>query len=197
MNFTCPFILASASPRRQTLLARLGVRFEVDPSNVDETVEEHAAPESTATRLALEKAWAVADRHPDALILGADTIVVIDGTILGKPASASEALVMLTCLSGRIHRVYTGISLVHPATGRALAECETTEVTFAPMTDREKLEYVATGSPLDKAGAYGIQDDEGAWFVSGIVGDFYNVVGLPLHRLYTLAHREFPDLIRS
>lgn len=197
MNFTCPFILASASPRRQTLLARLGVRFEVDPSNVDETVDEHAAPEATATRLALEKAWDVAERHPEALVLGADTIVVIDGKVLGKPASATDAIAMLTCLSGRTHRVYTGIALIHPASGRALAECETTEVTFAHMSDREKLEYVATGSPLDKAGAYGIQDDEGAWFVSGIVGDFYNVVGLPLHRLYTLAHREFPDLIRS
>lgn len=197
MNFTCPFILASASPRRQTLLARLGVRFEVDPSHVDETVEEHAVPEATATRLALEKAWVVAERHPDALVLGADTIVVIDGTVLGKPASPAEAIAMLTRLSGRTHRVYTGISLIHPATGRALAECETTEVTFAVMTDREVLEYVSTGSPLDKAGAYGIQDDEGAWFVSGIAGDFYNVVGLPLHRLYSLAHREFPDLIRS
>lgn len=197
MNFTCPFILASASPRRQTLLSRLGVRFEVDPSDIDETVDEHTPPEATATRLALEKAWAVAERHPGALVLGADTIVVIDDTVLGKPASAADAMAMLTRLSGRTHRVYTGIALVHPASGRALAECETTEVTFAPMTGREILEYVSTGSPLDKAGAYGIQDDEGAWFVSGIAGDFYNVVGLPLHRLYTLANREFPDLIRS
>ncbi len=195
MRFTCPFVLASASPRRRTLLSRLGVPCTVDPAHVDESIDDSALPEAEAARLASEKAAWVAARHPDALVLGADTIVVIDGRVLGKPESTDEAHAMLRTLSGRSHHVHTGVALVHRPSGRAVAETESTRVTFAPMTEAERAAYVATGSPLDKAGAYGIQDDEGAWFVSGIEGDFYNVVGLPLHRLYRIVRRDFPDLL--
>lgn len=197
MRFSCPFVLASASPRRRTLLARLGVPCTIDPAHVDETLDPLARPENEAARLAMDKAAWVAARHPRSLVLGADTVVVVDDSVLGKPESAEEAHAMLRTLSGRTHLVHTGIALVHPPSGRSVRETETTRVTFAPISDAERTAYVQTGSPLDKAGAYGIQDDEGAWFISGIEGDFYNVVGLPLHRLYRVVQRDFRDLLAT
>lgn len=188
-----PLVLASQSPRRRQLLERLGIPFSVHPSDVDETVPPDTAPSEVAALLATQKAEAIAPQHPDALTLGADTIVVLDDVVLGKPADAVEAAAMLRRLSERSHMVYTGLALVHH--GRTVTTHEATEVTFATLTDAEIAAYVQTGSPLDKAGAYGIQDDLGAFFVEGIQGDYYNVVGLPLRRLYGTLRTYFADLL--
>ena len=197
MKLRVPLILASRSPRRRKLLAQLGLDFEVHPSDLDENAMNHRLPEQLVEQLALEKARAVATRFPEALTLGADTIVVLDGDVLNKPADEAEARAMLRRLSGRTHTVYTGVALVHPASRREVVDYEATQVTFAPLTDVEIDAYVATGSPLDKAGAYGIQDDYGAVFIRRIEGDYYNVVGLPLHRLYRMLRNHFADLIED
>ncbi len=197
MKLLVPLILASRSPRRRKLLAQLGLDFEVHPSDLDETAMNHRLPEQLVEQLALEKARAVATRFPEALTLGADTTVVLDGDVLNKPADEAEARAMLRRLSGRTHTVYTGVALVHPASRREVVDYEATQVTFAPLTDAEIDAYVATGSPLDKAGAYGIQDDYGAVFIRRIEGDYYNVVGLPLHRLYRMLRNHFADLIED
>lgn len=184
-------ILASGSPRRQELLAQIGIPFEVRVSEADETVGE-TLPERVVLELSRRKAEAVLtelvgeNNEQSYLVIGADTIVACDGQILGKPHSAADAERMLGMLSGRGHRVYTGVTLLkYPADGktvsRSFAEC--TEVHFAPMTDAEIREYVATGDSLDKAGAYGIQG-MCARYITGITGDYYNVVGLPVGRLY-------------
>ncbi|MEZ4701692.1 MAG: Maf family protein [Rhodothermales bacterium] len=195
MQFRCPFVLASTSPRRKHLLEQLGLAFERCAPEVDESFDPALAPPAIVEDLAGRKADAVAHRFPDALVLSADTIVVLDGDVLNKPASSEEAASMLRRLSGRTHEVYTGIALAQAATSRRVTAHEATRVTFAPLNDREIAAYVATGSPLDKAGAYGIQDDRGALFVARIEGDYYNVVGLPLHRVYTVAKASFSDLM--
>lgn len=195
MRFTCPFVLASASPRRRVLLSRLAVSFVVDPSDVDEDHDGAASPGTLVESLSLSKALDVSGRHPDALLLGADTVVVLDGRILGKPVDGEEAASMLRSLSGRTHRVYSGIALVHAPSGRKVTSHSITDVTFAAIDDVEIAGYVASGSPLDKAGAYGIQDDAGAWFIEGIHGDYHTVVGLPLRRLYSVVRRDFSDLL--
>lgn len=197
MKLRVAFILASQSPRRRKLLAQLGLPFEVHPSHVDENAINHHSPAQLVQQLALEKARVVAARFPEALTLGADTLVVLDGEVLNKPADAAEARTMLRRLSGRTHTVYTGIALVHPASQRQITDYEATQVTFASLTDAEINAYVATGSPLDKAGAYGIQDDYGAVFIRRIEGDYYNIVGLPLHRLYHMLRSHFADLVEG
>lgn len=196
MKLNVPLILASRSPRRKKLLGQMGLDFSVHVSAVDEQVEAHLAPDAVVEQLARDKAAAVAQHYPDALTLGADTIVVLDGAILGKPSGPDEARSMLRRLAGRTHTVYTGIALLHPASNRSIVAHETTHVTFGALDDDEIADYVATGSPLDKAGAYGIQDDLGAVFIARIDGDYYNVVGLPLHRLYRLLRTHFSDVIR-
>ncbi len=178
-----PLVLASNSPRRRRLLEQLGFDLLVDPSHVDETFDPSQTPAEMAMALAKAKANDVARRHPGQIVLGADTIVVLDGEMLGKPTDAADACRLLALLAGRSHEVWTGVCLRGP-TDDETCFAERTEVEFAPLTDAEIEAYVATGSPLDKAGAYGIQDDWGAVFVSGIRGDYYNVVGLPLHALY-------------
>lgn len=175
-------VLASASPRRRALLSDLGLSFAVEPARFDESQVTDGDPVARAKALADGKALDVAGRHPDALVIGADTIVVIDGTILGKPEDEEDARRMLRLLSGRTHRVYTGVSLRHLASGRHALEVEATDVTFGPLTDEQIARYVATGEPMDKAGAYGIQG-YGATLVRGIHGCYFNVVGLPLYRL--------------
>ncbi len=197
MRLNVPLVLASASPRRRHLLRQLGLEVIVHPSHVEETVPDALAPETVVQLLAKHKAEAVAPTYPEALTLGADTIVVLDGDILGKPGCAGEAHAMLRRLSGRTHTVYTGFALVHPASRRAVTAFEATHVTFAHLSDEEIAAYVATGAPLDKAGAYGIQDDYGALFIPRIEGDFFNVVGLPLHRLYRILRKEFKDLLEG
>lgn len=188
-----PLLLASASPRRRHLLGVLGIPFEVLPAHVDETAPPDAEPAALVRHLALEKALAIARRHPDRLVLGADTIVVLDGQMLGKPADADDAARMLRRLSGKMHTVFTGLALVHLDGAQRVAAHEETGVFFANLSDAEIARYVDSGAPLDKAGAYGIQDDWGAVFISRIEGDYYTVVGLPLHRLYHLLRQHFGD----
>lgn len=197
MRLSAPFILASGSPRRKHLLEQLGVDFEVAVSDVSEELSEFTEPGSAAEVLAQRKADQVAAGRPDALTLGADTIVVLGGEMLGKPADEHEAAAMLRRLSGRTHTVITGIALVHPESSRVVTAREATRVTFGEMDDLEIESYVASGSPMDKAGSYGIQDDRGALFVERIDGDFYNVVGLPLRRLYCVLRTYYSDLLAS
>jgi septum formation protein len=185
-------ILASASPRRTHLLKQIGLRFTVVPAHVDESIDELLPPYEHVTILAERKARAVAQRLGEGVVLGADTIVVLDGGIINKPADAADARRMLRMLSGRRHEVYTGFTLMDASDSRSITGWERTEVWFRVLEDQEIAAYVAAGSPMDKAGAYGIQDDYGAVFVEKISGDFYNVVGLPLCRVF-LALREFTN----
>ena len=174
-------VLASQSPRRQALLRLLTEDFEVLISDADETLPEGIAPADAVMMLAARKAEAVAALCPDALVIGADTVVAIDGQILGKPADAKEAGAMLRLLSGRVHEVYTGVCLWKNQTARSF--CCVTQVDFAPLSEQEITWYVASGEPFDKAGGYGIQG-LAARFVRGITGDYFNVMGLPVRMLY-------------
>jgi septum formation protein len=176
-------ILASASPRRRELLSQIGVVFDVDAAHVDEGDDPRVN--------AVEKARAVAARHrgEDAVVLGADTEVVLDGSVLGKPGGEAHAREMLRRLSGRSHAVVTAYALVDCTTGRELVRSVETDVTFRHLTDDDIDAYVATGEPLDKAGAYGIQG-RGAVLVDRIDGDYFTVVGLPLADL-AAALRDF------
>lgn len=178
-------VLASQSPRREALLRQIGLDFEVVPSGVDESVLEGLSPAEAAEKLALQKAVSVAANRSQGLVVGADTVVVLGGRILGKPADPEEAAAMLRRLSGREHQVITGLAVVDAATGRTRSGTVTTNVRFATLTPDLIARYVATGEPLDKAGAYGIQGF-GALLIEGIRGCYYNVVGLPLHRLAEL-----------
>jgi septum formation protein len=195
MKFSCPFVLASTSPRRKQLLEQLGLTFDQAAPDVDESFQPSLSPPAIVENLAERKAAVISYRFPEALVLAADTIVVLDDEILNKPATPDEAIRMLGRLSGRTHVVYSGIALAHAPSGRHVVTHEATRVSFATLNEREIAAYVATGSPMDKAGAYGIQDDRGALFVSGIEGDYYTVVGLPLHRFYTVLKTTFADLL--
>ncbi len=181
-----PVVLASASPRRQVLLRQLGLEFTVAPSNFDEESVPVASPVDLVTTLAHRKAALVAAAYDDAVVVGADTIVVLGETVLGKPRDAAEAVRMLEMLSGREHHVYTGFSVVDRPSNRAVTEYECTRVHFRSLGAAEIRAYVASGSPMDKAGSYGIQDDYGAVFVERIDGCFYNVVGFPLTKFYVV-----------
>ena len=171
-------ILASASPRRRELLARLIRDFVVVPSNVDEALAAPITPAPVAA-LALRKARAVAGRVTEGVVLGADTIVVVDGQPLGKPTSHDDARAMLRRLRGRSHEVITGVGVVDAASRREAATAVVTRVFMASFTDQAIDDYVATGEPFDKAGAYAIQE-KGSDLVAGYVGSYTNVVGLPL-----------------
>jgi septum formation protein len=173
-------ILASASPRRRELLAHLGLPFTVQAADIDETPYPDEDPRAYTERLAREKALAIAQHQPDATVLAADTTVVLDDLILGKPHDAADARRMLQMLQGRSHRVITGVA-VH-SNNQTTVESEQTLVTFAQMSVEMIDRYVATGEPLDKAGAYGIQG-AAAQFIPRIEGDYSNVVGLPLARV--------------
>lgn len=170
-------ILASQSPRRRALLDMLGIPFEVVTAGIDETMDPSLPPEENAARVCRAKARAVGRTHPGRLILAADTIVVVEGRILGKPHSPQEAKAMLQTLSGRRHTVMTGFCLWQD--GAADTHVEQTHLRFKPLSDAEIDAYIGTGSPMDKAGAYGIQD-QAAVFVEALEGDYYNVMGLPL-----------------
>ena len=166
-------ILASASPRRRELLAQIGVAFDLEVADVDE------GDDPRVNALAKARAVVVRHRGEDAVVLGADTEVVLDGEVLGKPADDAHARDMLTRLSGRTHSVVTAYALVDCISGDELVRAVETDVTFRPLTDDDIDAYVATGEPLDKAGAYGIQG-RGAVLVDRIGGDYFTVVGLPL-----------------
>lgn len=179
-------ILASASPRRQELLKFAVHDFEICPADIDETVPQDIAPEKASEYLAIGKARAVAQAHPEDIIIGCDTVVILDGVIMGKPHDEKAAFDMLRSLSGHTHKVITGVCICKNGREKSFSQC--TEVDFYPLTDEEIRAYIATGDPMDKAGAYGIQS-EGCILVKGIRGDFFNVVGLPVARL----RRELED----
>ncbi len=176
-------VLASASPRRRELLEPFFPGLVVDPPKVTEEPALGETPESLVERLALAKAREVALRHPQSLVIGADTVVVLGGDILGKPSCREEVVDMLSRLSGRWHRVVTGVALVRD--GLFKVSHAVTRVRFAPLSAEEIEFYASTGEPMDKAGGYGIQG-VGGLFVSEIQGSYTNVVGLPLHLLYRL-----------
>lgn len=176
-------VLASASPRRADLLTSAGFAFDVVPADVDERVLAGEDPAAHVRRLALAKALAVAPFYPDRVVIGADTVVVIDGLILGKPDGDEAAAVMLRRLSGRSHDVLTGVCLCHAAAVRQAVERST--VRFAPLTEQEIASYVASGEPRDKAGAYAIQG-LASRFVVSVEGSYSNVVGLPVSTIYGL-----------
>ncbi len=176
-------VLASSSPRRRQLLEMLGIPHLVDPSDVSEEPESGEPPERFAERLAREKALQVAARHPGAPVLGADTVVVLGQRVLGKPISPADATRMLTELSGCEHRVVTAVALARDREVRD--RCDVTRVWFRPLTAEMISAYVATGEPLDKAGAYGVQG-YGAVLVERIEGDFFGVMGLPVRLVVEL-----------
>lgn len=177
-----PLILASTSPRRAELLGQLPVAFRVVPSAATEVMAEHLSPLEICQLNAHRKARAVAKKNPDALVLGADTLVFLDGEILGKPHNLAEARRMLKKLQGRTHQVVTGVSLIHLRAHRERIFAVSTDVLFRSFTAATITDYLASVETLDKAGAYAIQQ-HGEWLVSEISGSFSNVVGLPLERL--------------
>jgi septum formation protein len=177
-----PLILASASPRRAELLRQLAMNFEVLPSAAEEMAHEHLSPQEICQLNAHRKARAVAKAIPDALVLGADTLVFVGGEILGKPKDRAEAERMLANLQGRTHQVVTGVSLTHLRGHRERLFAVSTDVTFRPLTAEQIREYLDHVNPLDKAGAYAIQE-HGEKIVSEISGSYSNVVGLPLEKL--------------
>lgn len=180
-----PLVLASASPRRTALLSRLGIEHTVDPADVDERELPGETPEGHVRRLAATKARTVAARHPDSLVLAGDTVVVRDGAILGKPRDAEDAVEMLLSLSGRAHEVLSGLALADPARGAVHLRIEQATVVFRDIDVPLARAYAATGEPMDKAGAYGIQG-RGAALVTRVEGDYHTVVGLPVAALVSL-----------
>ena len=177
-----PLILASASPRRAELLRQLKLNFQIIPGDVTEMAHEHLSPWELCQLNAHRKARVVAKKHPDALVLGADTLVFLDDEIMGKPVNPADARRMLTRLQGRTHQVVTGISLIHLRAHQESIFAVSTDVTFRPLSAGQIDDYLARVNPLDKAGAYAIQE-HGDLIVSEISGSFSNVVGLPVERL--------------
>ncbi|KXG77440.1 Septum formation protein Maf [Fervidicola ferrireducens] len=174
--------MASASPRRQKLLKQIGLDFEIIPSSIDETVPPGVAPDVAAVKLAENKAIDVARRLKDGIVIAADTVVALDDSILGKPKDEEEARKMLERLSGRWHRVFTGIAVIDSSSSKKVTDYEESRVKFKNLSSVEIENYIRTGEPMDKAGAYGIQG-KGALLVEKIEGCYYNIVGLPLFRL--------------
>ena len=173
-------ILASASPRRKEILETAGLLFSVFVSDADETLPDSITASEAVTELSYRKALATAEKFPDDTVIGADTVVTLDGKILGKPTDRADAVNMLSLLSGRTHKVFTGVCIIK--NGKATKFFEETDVTFFELTREEIENYVDTNEPMDKAGAYGIQG-RGCTLVKGICGDYFNVVGLPVARL--------------
>ena len=183
-------ILASNSPRRRELLAMMGLPFEVIVSDCDETVTEDLTPDALVRELASRKAAAVADtldRPGDFVVIGADTIVWDNGSALGKPKDAADARATVLQLSGHAHSVYTGVALIGRINGemKRISDAVETQVVFGEISPEDADWYVSTGEPMDKAGSYGIQGKAGV-FITGLHGDYYNVVGLPIARLRTM-----------
>jgi septum formation protein len=173
-------ILASQSPRRAELMRMLNLKFEIKPADIDESYLKHEAPPAHAQRLAKEKALVIAEKHPKALVVGSDTVVVVDRSVLGKPKSDAEGVAMLMRLQGRVHRVATGIAVAQGE--KHVAETELVRVKFRAFDEATARAYVDTGEPMDKAGAYGIQG-YGASLVEWVHGDYFAVMGLPVQRM--------------
>ncbi|HHW44663.1 MAG TPA: septum formation inhibitor Maf [Desulfotomaculum sp.] len=190
-----PVYLASSSPRRRMLLEQVGLPFTVVEPRVEEEMDEQLPPHRLVEKLALRKASSVARQLTGGLVVAADTVVVLGDRVLGKPADAAEAISMLSLLAGNVHEVYTGLTVMEPPPGRRVVTHERTRVRFRSLTAEEIVNYVATGEPLDKAGAYAAQG-LGAIFIAGIEGCYFNVVGLPLARLATVLQEFGLDLLR-
>ena len=176
--------LASKSPRRRKLLKQLGIRFKSFSVNTVENVFDGEHPVDCVKRLALEKMKRARKKVQNGIIITADTIVVLDKKVIGKPKNYKDAIKILLMLSGRVHTVYTGFCVLNQKKNKLITDFEKTKVEFRLLSKDEIIDYVDGGSPMDKAGAYGIQDDFGAVFVKQINGCYYNVVGLPLTKLY-------------
>lgn len=196
MTMKRKIILASASPRRKELLEKLDLDFSVCPADIDESLLPDEDAAMYPLRTAVQKAMAVAKTTEDALVIAADTVVAVDDDILGKPRDEAEAKAMLQRLSGREHIVITGIGVVDTASGRTLSATEQTIVYFHPLRDEEIDAYIATGECMDKAGSYGIQG-KGSLLVRKIDGDYFNVMGLPLSRLYRLLLNIDADILKK
>ena len=181
-------ILASQSPRRRELMQHLHIPFTVRVADIDETMDPAKPPSEEVARVSRRKAEAI-PREPEDIVIAADTIVVCDGTVLGKPANDEDAYQMLSMLSGRSHQVMTGLTVCQGE--RILSVTEITDVHFRPLSSREIRDYIATGEPMDKAGSYGIQGGASV-FADRIAGDYYNVIGLPVCRLYCIL-KEFME----
>ena len=179
-----PIYLASQSPRRKSLLKQIGLEFKTFSVKLNEEILDGEHPIKTVKRLSLEKLKLAETIVSEGIVITADTIVVIDGEIIGKPRTYSEAKVILKRLSGKTHFVYTGYSIKNIVKNKLITDYRKTSVTFRELSNFEINEYVKTGSPMDKAGAYGIQDDYGALFISKINGCYYNVIGLPLSKVF-------------
>jgi septum formation protein len=177
-------ILASKSPRRRKLLKQIGLKFKSFSVDLHEEILDGEHPIQTVKRLSLHKMEEAAKKVKDGILITADTIVVLDKEIIGKPKNEKDAFKILSKLSGRTHDVYTGFAILNMRTEQKIVSYAKTKVTFRKLTKTEILDYIKTGSPMDKAGAYGIQDDFGAVFVERIKGCYYNVVGLPIQKLY-------------
>jgi septum formation protein len=179
-----PLYLASQSPRRKKLLKQLNLKFKVTSADIDEKIKKNETPLQNVKRLSLEKLNKSREQIKKGIIITADTVVVLNDKIIGKPKNKKDAFRILSMLSGKTHFVYTGFSVYNSVTGKLINDYEKTAVTFRKLEAAEIRDYIETGSPMDKAGAYGIQDDFGAVFVKKINGCYYNVVGLPLAKLY-------------
>jgi len=182
-------ILASTSPRRRELLALLGIAFHIVPPAAEEIPSPGLPPQEQAKQFALDKALSIARRHPDDLVLGSDTVIEIDGTLVGKPQDLDDAGTMLRRLRGRSHHVHTAIALIHEAAYVTHVQVETALVRMTPFTDRELRRYLETEESLGKAGAYSIQG-EGARFIEAIEGDYPTIVGLPLRQTAGLLEQQ-------
>lgn len=191
-------VLASASPRRAKLLKQVGIQFKIDPPSINETIEENTKPGTIVKTLSRHKAKNVATRRPNSFIIAADTIVCSGNEILGKPEDEAQAAEYLRRLSGTAHDVYSGVYAgttndVHEFTS-FISFSERTKVVFSALSELEIEQYITYGQPFDKAGSYGIQDDLGSLFVERIEGDYYNVVGFPLHSFYNHLRKEMPGI---
>ena len=184
INFNQQIFLASKSPRRRKLLKQIGLKFKSFQVDLHEEIFDGEHPVQTVKRLSLHKMKEAAKKVNNAIIITADTIVVLDHEIIGKPKDEKDAFKILSKLSGRTHEVYTGFAILNQKTKKQIVSYEKTKVTFRILSKNEIVDYIKTGSPMDKAGAYGIQDDFGAVFVEKINGCYYNVVGLPIQKLY-------------
>lgn len=186
-------ILASQSPRRRELLSLLRIPFTVQVADIDETMNPDHAPQQEVARVSALKAAAIA-RQTDDIVIAADTIVVCDGQILGKPKDEADAYRMLKLLSGRAHQVMTGMTVLSGS--KAMTHTEITHIHFRPLTDKEIYAYIRTGDPMDKAGSYGIQSGA-AIFADRLEGDYFNVVGLPVCRLYQMLTQIAPEIMEE
>jgi septum formation protein len=183
-------ILASSSPRRKEILENANVKFDIIKSEIDEVILDNELPSQVVMRLAFEKCIDIAVKHRESLVIGADTVVVLDDIILGKPKDIDEAIAMITQLSGKTHQVITGISLINLSANKKIIDYVVSNVKFKDLSAEDIKDYIQTNESLDKAGAYGIQG-YGALLVEEIQGDYFNIVGLPISRLSDLLKQHF------